>query len=165
MVIDRISEYRQLEFIAADPVPEWFGPWFSGFVDGEGCFMIGKKFSCTLSIMLREDDRAVLELIRNTLKIGHMSRRVKSKAEQERNHSHSHPCLTWTVSRTVHLCRYILPLLACYPLRSKKCRDYEIWKKAVKLRSSVSKRSSRPLWYMKEMDRLRNKLQEVRRFS
>ena len=45
--------------------------WFSGFVDGEGCFRVQRHergtFTCTFSIKVRRDERGTLEAVRRYL--------------------------------------------------------------------------------------------------
>ena len=52
-----------------------FGNWFAGFTDGEGYFAIRKQnrenpYSCQFKISLRDDDRLILEEVRDVLGIG-----------------------------------------------------------------------------------------------
>jgi len=54
-------------------IPDGFGNWFAGFVDGDGCFLINARGDgCTLEISLRGDDQAVLHQIRNALGVGNL---------------------------------------------------------------------------------------------
>jgi hypothetical protein len=58
------------------PATEAFGYWFSGLVDGEGCFSIAKTpwgFRCEFIIKLRADDLPMLEEIQTELGIGRIN--------------------------------------------------------------------------------------------
>lgn len=106
--------------------------WFTGLVDGEGCFEIqnrphpgcrtGYESRVRLAIQLRADDHAVLEEIHRTLRIGHLY------PTEQKGHN---PTVKWQVADNSACYFVLIPLFDQYPLKSKKHRDYLIWKEAV----------------------------------
>lgn len=109
-----------------------FEPWFSGLVDGEGCFHarphIRKRDGahCLVvyfSIKLRADDTPMLEMIRETLGVG----RIYTYGEK----LSAYPQSDYRVSHREDLRSVIIPHFDVYPLRSKKRRDYHLWRQIV----------------------------------
>ncbi len=100
-----------------------FCSWFAGLTDGEGCFYIGNN-GCSFIITLRADDVALLELLQKTLGIGRIQ---FQKVNRPGGHK---PTAAWTVARRLH-CRYLVDVFDAYPLKSKKGRDYRIWREAL----------------------------------
>ena len=110
-------------------------PWFSGFVDGEGCFIIrvvnhrkpsGNRtyYQPSFVIKLRDDDDQILHEIQLNFggKLRHI-RPTKSSTPGAR------PQIEWSVVAQGEL----LALIAYFdqfPLRSKKARDYGFWREA-----------------------------------
>jgi hypothetical protein len=103
--------------------------WFAGMLDGEGFFFVqfyqhkngALPLTLRVEITLRDDDLAVLEHIQQKTGFGQIYRRKARTAT-------SCPQATWRVHKQE--CLPFLELLEKVPLRSKKRRDYEIWKKA-----------------------------------
>jgi len=114
-----------------------FGYWLSGFVDGEGCFLIEKEqrkhrkksARCYLKIQLRDDDIEILEAIENYWGKGH-TRRVGALKNKYHN---SNPSAIYRFFGTKPLHDILIPHFEKYPLRSKKAKDFEIWKEAINL--------------------------------
>lgn len=84
-----------------DRIDPAFGHWLAGFVDGEGCFYIGRicnrkkgveyvNYRCAFTISLRDDDHAVLHEIRDTLGTGRI---VTRKARETSTFRGSGPML------------------------------------------------------------------------
>lgn len=121
--------YQSAFDIDLNPDPLWCS-WFSGFVAGEGYFgsYISKRTKAIfvwLQIHLRDDDAQILYEIKETLKCG----RIHSRRNRERYGVSYHDQLNWEC-KDIGQCRFILmPLFDQYPLRAKKKRDYEIWRK------------------------------------
>ena len=142
----------------------WIDPlwcaWFSGLIDGEGSFLIGfnkgsSSFSCYIQIKLREDDASVLEeKINYVLHCGRLYHidYAKARASGERASDQ----VAWLCYSTGDLANIVIPLLDEFGLRSKKQRDYEIWREAVLLKYE-SKHSVR------QMLRLKRELELTRR--
>ena len=106
---------------------ENFYNWFVGFVDGEGCF------SCTLNngslnfrfkISLRADDKDILEEIRNKLGFG----KVVYEPYYRRNIVLKGKPQYKFVLYSKKDREKLIEILDTYPLRSKKKKDYEVWK-------------------------------------
>jgi len=64
-------QLTKLSDLKPAPLGDDFGFWFSGFVDGEGCFTVRRPlprpgrtytdYECAFSIILRQDDLGILE--------------------------------------------------------------------------------------------------------
>ncbi|MCI0391657.1 MAG: LAGLIDADG family homing endonuclease [Acidobacteria bacterium] len=112
-----------------------FGAWLSGFTDGEGCFsacITGDHLSIKFEIKLRADDGSVLEEIQKQLGVGRLYRckpREWSKIKER-------PAIVYSVKHRMALYRTILAHFDRFPLRSKKSRDYEIWRQIVIIAAS-----------------------------
>jgi hypothetical protein len=95
-------------------------PWFAGFADGESHFGIDRRGAPRFMIALRLDDLGILEALCVTFG-GNVSLAMTRLP---------HPNASWCVSG-----KRDLPGLVRYfdrfPLRSKKARDYVIWRRAV----------------------------------
>jgi len=101
-----------------------FCSWLAGFTDGEGNFDIhrqvrnGKEYYyCCFEITLREDDNAILEFIKS--KIG------------GKVYYHSNKSRLELVAKEE--CKRLTTIFEQYPLQAKKKRDFEIWKRALKI--------------------------------
>jgi hypothetical protein len=112
-----------------------FGNYFAGFFDGEGCIVAFHRrrtdrpksypeFRLSLQIAIRDDDLQVLEYIRDNL--GGRIHRQKA-----RKYTQTNPSARWNLESIKDLAEVVIPLLEKYPLRSKKGREYEIWKPLV----------------------------------
>jgi hypothetical protein len=119
-----------------------FGDWLAGFVDGEGCFLIneGRKGkyinrNARFCLTLRSDDSPILEFINNYLGCGNCSRLADYRYEYTPKNRKSNS--RFLVSNTDDLSNKLIKFFDEFPLRSKKRRDYRVWKKAVKLLNSI----------------------------
>lgn len=121
----------------SDRIDPAFGNWLAGFVDGEGCFFIRRNvvkyrdrsyitYGCSLSMALRDDDLATLEAIRTAIGFGSISRTHQGPRQGTRGNPSA--CLYISAKAEMAL---LVELFDRYPLRSKKARDYAIWKRAV----------------------------------
>ena len=110
--------------------PEW-ASWFSGLVDGEGCFIIyriGARYhSASFVINMRADDKPMLEEIRQTLGFGAVHRRRRQRTGNDTHAYH--------VSGAKHMLA-LVRLFDQFPLRSRKRKDYEVWRTFVLLHAS-----------------------------
>ena len=105
--------------------------WFAGFVDGEGCFFIKiyppgsncRQFPTHLAIQLRDDDLDILLELQQRLQMGTITR-------NQLVNSPSNPIARWCVA-TITDCKRLVEIFNVYPLRTKKRRDFEIWRQAV----------------------------------
>ena len=103
------------------------GHWISGFVDGEGCFSYQKRgyANPSFSLSMRDDDEdVVMEIVEALGNIGSVHHRPNDG-------NTSNPAIFWLVSGKSD-CQKLIDHFDKYPLRSKKARDYEIWKELVR---------------------------------
>ena len=102
-------------------------PWFiTGFVDGEGCFLIsvdrnkelkiGWTVQLTFQIGLHYKDKALLEEIKNFFGVGNITKQGPESFQ-------------YRVSSIKDLV-VIINHFKNYPLITQKCADFEVWKKA-----------------------------------
>lgn len=130
-------------------VDDAFGHWLAGLIDGEGCFGIYASnahkghddWRLTFQLQLRDDDEPVLREIHGRLLIGSVWRQVPNRPWDAK------PTLTWGVYSRAH-CKALAAILDRFPLRTKKARDYAIWRAA----PAVSP------WRRAELARLRDEL-------
>ena len=136
------------------PTPDWCS-WFSGLVDGEGCFALRHNrkqwVAAELRINMRADDRPMLAAIKATLGFGrltfHMKRSGGSKPTVEFCVGHRRDLLT------------LVRLFDQYPLRSRKRKDYEVWRTFVLLHQD-RKHANDP-----RVEELLHEIKSVRVFS
>lgn len=125
MTTKTMSKLRYSEFV--DSIEASFGYWFSGLVDGEGCFQIFRAnktgYACSFHIAMRADDTPVLELARDTLGIGGLH----TYYPKNRNAFSS-----WQV-RSRNECALLKEVLLKFSLRSKKRKDFDLWSQAIEL--------------------------------
>ena len=149
-----------------------FGNWFAGLTDGEGCFKsyTNRRTRCLpqpqFTISLRDDDRPMLEYIRDQLGFGYLSRRPEF---QSREGYISNPTASLIVIRREDTGK-LVELFRKYPLRSKKARDFELWAKIVEIRNRRDWRG-RPtptpdsLADMQEIQDLTDLLHQVKKYQ
>lgn len=143
-----------------------FGNWLAGFIDGEGCFLIRKRmdgrgrnkdnygYSCDLVIQLRQDDADILLEIQKNTRLGKITYNRAYGSTQQNN------TVKWRVGAKSELLQ-IVALLDRFPLRAKKKKDYEIWKRAVMEHSNKYGKNND--WTL--MDALEKELKEVRKYE
>jgi hypothetical protein len=106
--------------------------YVSGLVDGEGCFVLGFRrdkryerkgqpeyfyWKVAFAILLRSDDRELLEKVKSTLECGHIC--VSGGMVQYR------------VDRIEDLMHKVVPFFTQNPLYGKKREDFSLWTEAV----------------------------------
>jgi hypothetical protein len=111
-----------------------FGHWLSGFVDGEGHFCLhrckhkmahgGKTLGASLAISVRLDDQEILREIGRYWGVGTFNFPTPING----NHA-----IRFQVASFRDLYLVVVPHFERYPLRAKKQRDFEIWKKGVEI--------------------------------
>lgn len=114
-------------------VSDAFGYWFSGFFDGEGCFSVFSRMRpgryaerrVGIQIMLRDDDVGVILSIKQNLNAGLTYATSKPNGR-------TNPKATFRVEQINDLAEVIVPLFEKYPLRSKKGREFPIWRSLVR---------------------------------
>ena len=109
------------------------GDYIAGFVDGEGCFAL--KFMRSVrhdrpnkpiyfywgvefAIVLRKDDREILERIQYTLNCGSVHENLKGQCR-------------FSISKWDILWNVVIPFFEKYPLQAKKQKDYLLWVEAL----------------------------------
>lgn len=123
-------------FAGLDRLPMWADAdamwlaWLVGFIDGEGCFYIratnkGTTYAVCFSLKLRADDTPVLQEIVDRTGIGTLFRDARSVADSP----NAKPTIKWHVQKQQESIR-LVELIDAFPLRTKKRRDYEIWRLA-----------------------------------
>lgn len=141
------------------------GGWFSGFVDGEACFyLMQNPRKAALVIALRDDNIIALEKIQRFLGCGIIYRHPARRETEGASAS-------WRVIRLRDHTRKVIPVLDRCELQGAKKKDYEIWKKAImvlcEVRNGHKHGQNGYSWtetQRQEFDRLKNSLQEVRRY-
>lgn len=139
-----------------------FAYWMAGFIDGEGCFSVHKKhvngcetFDCQFTLTLRADDRPIVEQMRAALggigSIAHRPARNTGGGDKDQ-------CRYCVSSKRD--CQMLRAVLAAFPLRAKKARDFEIWCQALDAWIDHEPGSS---W--QDMAYFRNALMAVRNFG
>jgi len=110
------------------------GDYIAGFVDGEGCFALKFRrdvrherknqpayfyWSAEFAILLRSDDKDILEKIKETLQCGFISNN-RNKA-----------FLRYAVQNIPDLKNKIIPFFDKHRLYAKKAQDFQLWKEAI----------------------------------
>jgi hypothetical protein len=108
-------------------IDDGFGHWLAGFADGEGSFNMREDrghgcFQMSFTIVVRCDDRAILDELHRRTGVGRVKQRSKAGHEQR--------YVTWLTSDK-RGCLALVDLFDRYPLRAKKARDYAIWRQGV----------------------------------
>jgi len=123
---------KQFE-IEINPTPLWCS-WFSGWIDGEGSFfaIISNRtlgISARIQVGVRDDDCNIVREVKETLQCGILCyTNNKDKRAQGLNYQDA---IAWRCTVVRDLRCIIIPMLDRYPLRTKKKRDYEIWRELV----------------------------------
>lgn len=109
-------------------LPDDFGHWLAGFIDGEGCFYFHRSGAAfappQFQLKLRDDDRAILEECVERTGLG----RIVIHKRKGR----SNPQVAWSIIKRAD-CVALVAILDRFPLRAKKSRDFAIWRQAVEL--------------------------------
>jgi len=146
------------------------GEWLSGFSDGEACFMvcIAKKFNqynVAYAIRLRADDAKVLENIRkffgNIGTINISSKEYVSKYDNANRNAVAY----YRIASIKDLYEKVIPIFVKYPLKSKKSKDFIIWKQIIELLyQTLHKKKSRKL-IKPLLEQLIDDLHQVKKFG
>lgn len=112
------------------------GHHLAGAIDGEGCFAIikrpkGNAYVCSFNLALRADDEQFVRLLRSwTGDLGITYRCERNESESVKHHRNSRPVFFWRIDGQSE-CSKMCDILDMYRLRSKKERDYIVWREAV----------------------------------
>lgn len=101
-----------------------------GLIEGEGCFTVsrntrGNSYVCKFLVKMRADDEPFLRATRDQFGRGTIAVRNASVRD---GHARQ-PFVQWSVERKAD-CLALIDVLDAHPLRSKKARDYAIWREA-----------------------------------
>jgi hypothetical protein len=143
-----------------------FYRWLSGFADGEGCFIIHvdkptNKYpttQCAFIIALRADDSKVLHEIYQFLRIGNIYNR---KATTDYLRRATKPQVAWWVRKKVD-CQKLVSIFDKFPLRSKKLRDYKLWRRGVLIMAHPKYPQAGDLDRLRE---LRDRMKNIRKYK
>lgn len=118
-----------------ETIPDDFGHWLAGYTDGDGCFtfkLYRIHFGVSFSINCRDDNANSLYYIQSTLDIGNVRFKPGRPNHLSANGKgyNSKPTAEFVVG-SLEECRKLAALFIKYPLRTKKAKDFEIWKTAV----------------------------------
>lgn len=148
-----------------------FGNWLSGFCDGEGCFLLQAETreGCVyphafFRLELRDDDCAILEEIQQYWGVGNLYKKGARKTATR----NSNPHCEYVVSGWKTLATVIIPHFEKYPLRTKKKRDFEIWRDGVRFAYTISQSRSSKKWspyYVEILSRYVKALREVKLYN
>ncbi len=158
------------------------GDYVAGFVDGEGCFALnfrrdvkhgrGKRsgikpiyfyWDIEFAIVLRGDDKEILEKIKNALRCGEVT--GPNKKGQAR----------FQATNINDLSDKIVPFFERYSLYAKKKFDFQLWKEAVEIfkrnqrkilnRKSGEKGFHKTNWNPRDLERLKDIKKEMERYK
>lgn len=149
-----------------------FGNWISGFVDGEGCFvvrLIRYKDSCVDSyrykaefeIHVRADDLAAIEDIKAYWGCGI----IYTDPERNGHGRRAKPSLRYRVCRMQDIHNVLIPHFERYVLRSKKRRDFEIFKAAIALKRRMKRGYRWPQHEHDQFAELADRIKSTRKYS
>ncbi len=122
-----------------------FEAWLSGFIAGEGCFLIKPQhaatklnYSCAFTLKLRKDDEAVIRAL-----VDRIGGTIQYADALVNSHGiRSSRTVRWNVQSKAD-CWKLAGILDKIPLFAKKHRDYILWRKALELWSAVKNGSHR----------------------
>ena len=152
------------------------GEFVAGLTEGEGCFALKfrrdvKKnrpnspvyfgWQASFVISLRNDDKPLLEKVKNTLGCGNLS--------------YSKDFVSFQVCNTETLINKVIPFFDKFRLYGKKYQDFKLWKEAVELiyrnkRKGINIKKGRKgfvtvVWNKEDLLRLENIRQEMKIFK
>lgn len=153
------------------------GYYIAGFVDGEGCFALKFRrdvrherkskpvyfyWDIEFTILLRGDDRELLEKIKSTFECGNISMNNQGAAR-------------YAVTNIDDLTNKVVPFFFKYKLFGKKRLDFELWKEAVEIfqrnqrkGTNIHKGENRfhkVPWDPKDIERLRKIHEEMKKYK
>lgn len=164
-----------------DEERESFGQYLAGLCDGESCFRLRrlsrKKLpwiaDASFHLHLRQDDISVLRKLKS---FWYDCGSLKKKASKERS-PQDKPQAHYEVYDISELRNVLVPTFEKHPLRAKKARDFEIWKRGVEIIYQIKQRKQIPYGYTRgcypkwkqaekdEFDRLHLLLKETRQYK
>lgn len=113
------------------------GDWLAGFIDGEGSFNIshhGGSCQPRFTLKLRDDDTPIIQGIHSFLTVGTFRKSKCSPPTSKYYSPNARMQVRLDIIGKDNL--KLISILDESPLRSKKLRDYLIWKEAVEIYSA-----------------------------
>jgi hypothetical protein len=110
------------------------GDWLAGFIDGEASFNIshhGGNYQPRFSLKLRDDDSALLESVHKFLGVGTLCNLKCASLNTKYYSLNAKDQIRFDIIGRDNI--KLISIIDEFPLRSKKSRDYTIWKKAVEI--------------------------------
>lgn len=126
-----------------------FCSWFTGFFDGEGCIVAMTRpctgrpqyseFRLQVRVQIREDDASVTDYIHRTIGCGRTAKHRAGISTTTR------ASVSWYCETIQDLAEVIVPLFDDFPLRTKKAKEFAIWRQLVmrRYRDTLGGRSNR----------------------
>jgi LAGLIDADG endonuclease len=124
-----------------------FGHWLSGFCDGEACFhlkscdrkgQLTRRYACSFQLGLRADDLPILQEIKRYFGYGSI-RPFRTKSKHPLNFR-SKPRFYFYIDGVQANLKAVISHFDSYPLRSRKARDYVVYREAVIFMAEVGRR-------------------------
>lgn len=129
------------------------GDWLAGFIDGEGSFNIshhGGNYQPRFGLKLRDDDSSILKEIQEFIGVGTLRNSKCSPITSKYYSPNARDQYRLDIIGSDNT--KLVEILNNYQLRSKKSRDFVIWKKAVEIYS----KSLFNRWSDSNLKKLRN---------
>lgn len=151
------------------------GDYIAGFVDGEGCFALKFRrdvrherkskpeyfyWDIEFAIMLKGDDKEILENIKETLGCGAISTTRKG-------------FVRYAVNRIDDLTGIIVPFFEKHRLHAKKRHDFDLWKETVVIFDRNQRKGvntgkggfQKTKWNVKDLERLKEIQKEMAKYK
>jgi len=146
------------------------GDYIAGFVDGEGCFSLTMRkdkekyfnWKALFAIELREDDKNILNLIKEYFNCGSIS--LSSRG-----------MVRYQISNASDLLDIIVPFFSLHCLIGKKGSDFILWKEAIEIINKNKKKKTNSIigkkgfvknnWNKDDLDRLNEIRKEMLLFK
>jgi len=115
------------------PADSAFCSWFSGFFDGEGSIVVFTR-PCSgraqyselrlgVRIQIRDDDASTIEYLWDKVGCGTISRQNRIGSTM--------PSIAWRCEKVQDLMEIIVPIFDAYPLRTKKGKEFALFRPLV----------------------------------
>jgi hypothetical protein len=144
--------------------------WLSGFSDGESCFVACKTkklghYNVAYAIRLRADDASILKQIRKFFDNAGTINYFSSEYVNKYDNANRSPVTYYRIASIKDLYEKVIPVFDCYSLKTKKQKDFVIWKQIIKLLYKTRcKRNSRKK-IKQQLDLLISKLQTGKKYK
>ena len=108
-----------------------FKNYFAGLCDGEATFGINRNGTTYFGLKMRADEKPLMQNLQEELGIGRLQFVLDPGHKRGRNNN---PCVTLSITSLEGCERLVQVLGEGQFMRSKKRKDYLIWKRAVRVR-------------------------------